>query len=90
MICAEMICKWCLARIRPNGVGDWLDQSDDPELCPRNLSQKKHEPRKRPLFVAIGVNVMAGHQKWAVARSHTFARRIAAALNKHKPESRGY
>lgn len=41
-------------------------------------------------FVAAGVAVMMGLERVAVARSHNFAKRIAAALNNHKPGRRGY
>lgn len=41
-------------------------------------------------FVAIGRAVMQGSKHVATARSHTFARRIAEALNRHTPSRRGY
>ena len=41
-------------------------------------------------FVAIGCSVMQGQLIWARAVSHTFARRIAAALNHWTPGRRGY
>jgi hypothetical protein len=40
-------------------------------------------------FVAVGASVMRGAEHIATAVSNTFARRIARALNEHKPNSRG-
>jgi hypothetical protein len=40
-------------------------------------------------FVAVGASVMRGPEHIATAISNTFARRIARALNEHKPNSRG-
>jgi hypothetical protein len=40
-------------------------------------------------FVGVGCSVMRGGQNVATAISHTFARRIARALNEHEPNSRG-
>jgi hypothetical protein len=52
-----------------------------------------HPPEERAspaLFVAVGVAIMQGRERVAVACSHNFAKRIARALNLHKPNSRGY
>lgn len=40
-------------------------------------------------FVAVGKGVMQGAEFCATARSHTFAKRIARALNRHKPTREG-
>jgi hypothetical protein len=41
-------------------------------------------------FVAITLKVMLGARCVCVACSHTMAKRIARALNNHKPNERGY
>lgn len=40
-------------------------------------------------FAAWAKNVMFGSEKWAVARSHTAAKRIAKALNQHQANREG-
>ncbi len=40
-------------------------------------------------FVAVKLAVMRGADRVAVAVSHTMAKRIANALNAHKPNQRG-
>lgn len=40
-------------------------------------------------FVGAGSNVMCGPENVAVARSRTFANRIANALNQYTPNSKG-
>jgi hypothetical protein len=52
------------------------------EVCNKCLSA--------PQFVAIGLAVMRADQCEATARSHNMAKRIARALNLHKPNERGY
>jgi hypothetical protein len=42
------------------------------------------------MFVAIRRAIMRGSELIATAKSHTFARRIAEALNKYTPGRRGY
>jgi hypothetical protein len=44
----------------------------------------------KPQFAAVKALVYRGQQLIARCCSHTFARRIAAALNKHVPGPRGY
>lgn len=40
-------------------------------------------------WVSIGKIVMRGQEAWARARSHTFAKRIANALNQYTPNDKG-
>lgn len=47
------------------------------------------EDQAPPQFVGIARAVMQGAKCVAVACSHTFAKRIARALNKHVPNKRG-
>lgn len=48
-------------------------------------------PRLRGLiFVAVRRAVMRGSEMVAQAKSATFARRIANALNRHTPNEKGY
>lgn len=42
-----------------------------------------------PLFVAVRLAVMRGTERIATAVSKTMAKRIANALNRHKPNSEG-
>lgn len=44
----------------------------------------------RMIFVAVRRAVMRGSEMVAQAKSATFARRIANALNKHTPNEKGY
>ena len=46
--------------------------------------------RVLPPFVAVRQAVMRGSEHIAYAVSHTMARRIARALNHHKPNEKGY
>jgi hypothetical protein len=43
-----------------------------------------------PKFVAVRRAVIRGQETVAQAKSHTFARRIANALNAHVPNEKGY
>jgi hypothetical protein len=45
--------------------------------------------KPQPIFVAVKTAVMRGSEHVATAISKTFAKRIANALNKHKPNSEG-
>ncbi len=48
-------------------------------------------PTPRPfMFIAIRRAVMRGSEMVATAKSHTFARRIANALNAYTPTRKGY
>jgi hypothetical protein len=65
-------------------------------ICPDHrgfFSQPVVDPTAAPAaavrFVAVGASVMRGAEHIATAVSNTFARRIARALNDHKPNSRG-
>lgn len=66
-------------------------------ICPDHrgfFSQLALDPPATPVtpvikFVAVGTSVMRGAEHIATAISTTFARRIARALNEHKPNSRG-
>lgn len=42
-----------------------------------------------PQFAAVGFAIMRGAERVALAVSHTMAKRIANALNNHKPNQRG-
>lgn len=46
-----------------------------------------YQPKLR--FVAIHNIVKRGAETWARARSHTFAKRIANALNSYTPNDKG-
>jgi hypothetical protein len=46
-------------------------------------------PAPKPVFAARHELVYHGARIVARAISHTFAKRIAAALNEHKPNARG-
>ena len=48
------------------------------------------ESIQKPIFVAIRRAVMRGSEMIATAKSHTFARRIAEALNRYAPGKKGY
>ena len=49
-----------------------------------------NEEVSKPLrFAAIGLRVMLGARAVCTAASNTMAKRIAAALNEHKPDRRG-
>lgn len=52
-------------------------------------SKSTADSRPNLQFVAIGRSVMRGADHIATAVSNTFAQRIARALNRHKPNSRG-
>lgn len=56
---------------------------------PANLPPNPPDQAKELQFVAVGRAVMRGAEHIATATSNTFARRIARALNLHKPNSRG-
>lgn len=43
----------------------------------------------RPQFISAGMRVMMGERAVATAVSNSMAKRIAAALNEHEPNSRG-
>lgn len=60
------------------------DVEDAPKV---SQSPANHLP-KVP-FVGAGSNVMCGSENVAVARSRTFANRIANALNQYIPNSKG-
>lgn len=47
------------------------------------------KPKEQPKFVAVKEAVMRGQEHIATARSKTFAKRIANALNKHVPNDEG-
>lgn len=54
-------------------------------------SPPKSPPAPRPpQFVAIKAAVMRGQEHIATAVSSTMAQRIARALNRHRPNSRGF
>lgn len=58
---------------------------------PANLPPKQTPTERFSVpFVAIKTTVMRGSEHIALAVSHTMARRIARALNKHKPNEKGY
>ena len=55
------------------------------------MSETPKGPEKTPvLFVAYGHGVKQGSEQIALAKSKTMARRIANALNKYKPNDKGY
>jgi hypothetical protein len=66
-------------------------------FCPMNprhtslVGTRVTEDKPPPApFVGIDRAVMQAAKCVAVACSHTFAKRIARALNKHEPNERGY
>lgn len=50
---------------------------------------EKTKPEQETKFVAIKEAIMRGAEHIATARSTTFAKRIANALNKYIPDKRG-
>ncbi len=64
---------------------------DAPGYYPGRVCPACDRPAQTPpRFVAIEKNVMRGSDNWAVARSRTFAKRIANALNHYNPNEKGY
>lgn len=57
--------------------------------CLPLVRQSIANPLPKMPFVGIGSNVMCGSDNVAVARSRTFANRIANALNRYTPNSKG-
>lgn len=57
------------------------------------MTHNQHSPPEIPepklRFVAIHNIVKRGAETWARARSHTFAKRIANALNSYTPNDKG-
>lgn len=77
----------------------WCQPFNGPQHpnCPMHGFAANRPPRasesaaKPAQFVAVGTNVMQGSQRMASANSHTFARRIANALNRYQHNARkGY
>ena len=62
-----------------------MGSNREPKSVPESLPDSEV-----PQFVGINRAVMQGIKCVAVAYSHTFAKRIARALNLHKPNERGY
>jgi len=53
------------------------------------LIEKICNERVSAIYAAIGPRVMLGTRAICTAVSNTMAKRIAAALNEHKPDRRG-
>lgn len=63
---------------------------EDPPDDFRREYRKVSRSQRSSIFVAVRRAVMRGSEMVAQAKSATFARRIANALNRHTPNEKGY